>query len=287
MARIKKRGLDYFPLDTDFVNHRVVRRIMKREGDRALGILVTLYSYIYADEGYFLKLDADCLDDVTTNFYDATADDVERVVRAAVDGGLFDAGLYERMGILTSAHIQQQYVFIKKQRKDKLLRADLRLLPVDGEVQTEDEGCMPGDVSPAVSPEKGGLLPEAASQSTAQQSTANESIAYPLEVPPPHGEAQGDGPAEEEAQGAAAKGRAPRTAEDIARLVPPSDGVKRNYEGLLANLRLYGIPPDEQWAIIRRSNFGAIGHSVWRGLCTLRESGGKIKLPGRYLLSLR
>ena len=94
MARIKKRGLDYFPLDTDFMHHRVVRRIMKREGDRALGILVALFSYIYADEGYYLELDGNCLEDLAANFYDCTADDVRRVVEAAVEGGLFDDGLY-------------------------------------------------------------------------------------------------------------------------------------------------------------------------------------------------
>ena len=31
MGRIKQ-GLDYFPLNTDFMHDRVVRRVMKREG---------------------------------------------------------------------------------------------------------------------------------------------------------------------------------------------------------------------------------------------------------------
>ena len=35
MARIKKKGLDYFPLNTDFIHDRAVRRLMKREGDSA------------------------------------------------------------------------------------------------------------------------------------------------------------------------------------------------------------------------------------------------------------
>ena len=34
MGRIKQ-GLDYFPLNTDFMHDRVVRRVMKREGDSA------------------------------------------------------------------------------------------------------------------------------------------------------------------------------------------------------------------------------------------------------------
>ena len=42
----------------------------------------------------------------------------------------------------------------------------------------------------------------------------------------------------------------------------------------------------DRYAIILKSNFGAIGGAVWRGIATLRGSGGKIKLPGRYLLSV-
>ena len=47
MARIKKKGLDYFPLNTDFIHDRTVRRLMKREGDSALSILVEVLSYIF------------------------------------------------------------------------------------------------------------------------------------------------------------------------------------------------------------------------------------------------
>ena len=76
------------------------------------------------------------------------------------------------------------------------------------------------------------------------------------------------------------------TQETVDALLPPSDGTSRNYAGLLDNLRSYGIPPSEQYAIILKSNFGAIGGAIWQGIATLRGSGGKIKLPGRYLLSV-
>ena len=74
--------------------------------------------------------------------------------------------------------------------------------------------------------------------------------------------------------------------DDIRRLVPPDDGVPRNYDGLLCNLRQHRIPAQEQYAIILKSGFGVIGHPVWRGFYTLRDSRGKIRQPGRYLLSL-
>ena len=57
MSRIKKRGLDYFPLNTDFMHDRLVRRIMKREGDGSFAILLGALSCIYADEGYYVCAD--------------------------------------------------------------------------------------------------------------------------------------------------------------------------------------------------------------------------------------
>ena len=286
MARIKKKGLEYFPLDTDFMHHRVVRRIMKREGDRALAVLVTVFSYIYSDEGYFLRLDAQCLDDIAAYFYDLTAEDIERIVLAAVEGGLFDAGLYERERVLTSAHIQQQYVFIKKKSKDKILLPELCLLPEDeegkgGETDAEKEDkaekrYVKTDISPEIEPQR------KEKQSTAKESKENP----PLQSPPADGGTKGR-PDGEGDNGCAAKGRKVWTQDDIDRLKPPKDGRPRNFEGLRSNLRLFHVPPDEQYAIICRSDYGAIGHTVWRGFCTLRESGGKIKLPGRYLLSLK
>ena len=75
-------------------------------------------------------------------------------------------------------------------------------------------------------------------------------------------------------------------ASKIEALQPPPDGLKRNMDGLLFNLRQFGIPPQEQYAIVLRSNFGLIGHPMWKGFCALRESHGKIRQPGRYLLSL-
>ena len=52
MSRIKKRGLDYFPVDIGFMNDRLVRRIMKREGEGALATLMCAFSCIYGGEGY-------------------------------------------------------------------------------------------------------------------------------------------------------------------------------------------------------------------------------------------
>lgn len=287
MARIKKRGLDYFPLDTDFITHRTVRRLMKREGDGAVGILVWLFSCIYADKGYYLEVDDVLLEDIAADFYGFTDEDVRRVVEAAVDCGIFDAGLYERRHILTSAHIQQQFAFVKKKARESLIDPDLSLL-TDGGEETEapKEASVKTERMAAVSPAEGDISPATDPHSIAKQRTAEQSkenpLLFPLDGETERGQEEGPSAAP-----GRTGGRKLWTPEALERLVPPADGVKRNFRGLLENLRQFRIPPDEQYAIICRSNYGAIGHSVWRGFCVLRESGGKIRLPGRYLLSLK
>ena len=315
MARIKKKGLDYFPLNTDFIHDRAVRRLMKREGDSALGILVEILSYIYAGEGYYVRADRLFYEDLSAGLYEKSADDVERIVRLAVEYGLFDAVLFERSCILTSVEIQRQYLFSTRRRSISHLEVGYCLLADDEPADNKDDA----KGTPAVKSEKQGhgegitrgdnvtFIPEnvtSGTHSTAQYSIAQHSVAqqikeYPLLNPPLQktGEEVEVGIEQEAISSVTSCGNDPAvscgrkdrkewTRESLDRLRPPSDGTPRNYSGLLDNLRLYDIPPSEQYAIIRKSNFGAIGGTVWKGIATLRGSGGKIKLPGRYLLSV-
>ena len=117
MSRIKKRGLDYFPLDIDFLQNRLVRRIMKREGDGALATLVSAFSCIYGGEGYYVLTDAFFYEDISANLYHQTAEDVKRILTLAAEYGIFDVTLFRECGVLTSAGIQKQYLFSTKRRK--------------------------------------------------------------------------------------------------------------------------------------------------------------------------
>ena len=401
MARIKKKGLDYFPLNTDFIHDRAVRRLMKRGGDSALGILVEVLSYIYAGEGYYVRADRLFYEDLSAGLYENSADDVERIIRLAVEYGLFDAGLFERERILTSAEIQRQYLFSTRRRNVPGLEAAYSLLTVEESVENKkdtDENTLSccanqGDGEDVSAVENVTFIPEnvtSGTHSIAQHSIAQQSKKDPLlnpplrktgeegkrkrgkeevfsetscgrdaarhsvgpsagssassavnglaasssgedsvrhSVAPPVGSSASSGSAgvhglaasssarnavrhsaappaagglfanpcgggESQSPAACVKGdsgsgkRKIWTQEAIDRLLPPADGTPRNYAGLLDNLRIYGIPPAEQYAIIRKSNFGAIGGSIWKGIAALRGSGGKIKLPGRYLLSV-
>ena len=76
------------------------------------------------------------------------------------------------------------------------------------------------------------------------------------------------------------------THDAIGRLVPPPDGLPRNLDGLRLTMDQFRITPREQYAIICLSNFGLIGHPVWQGFVQLRAGRGRIREPGRFLLSL-
>lgn len=376
MSRIKKRGLDYFPLDIDFLQNRLVRRIMKREGDGALATLVSAFSCIYGGEGYYVLTDAFFYEDISASLYHQTAEDVKRILTLAAEYGIFDVTLFRECGVLTSAGIQRQYLFSTKRRKSSAIDNRFNLITDEQEdddagKQEEAAGLFPEtsgsetEVSAAL-PEVSTTLPESAmgtsqnvtlipenvasgthsiaQNSIAQQSIAQRSIEYPLLNSSPSGRtqdadresAEGDGeeenflssPATPTSLAAFATFAAPAafvvpvspvvpvssvahassavppsvppapsvaplrhprkewTDEDICRMQPPPDGVNRNLDGLLFNLRQLRISPPEQRAIILKSNFGAIGHPMWKGFSMIRESCGKIRQPGRFLLSL-
>ena len=376
MSRIKKRGLDYFPLDIDFLQNRLVRRIMKREGDGALATLVSAFSCIYGGEGYYVLTDAFFYEDISASLYHQTAEDVKRILTLAAEYGIFEVTLFRECGVLTSAGIQRQYLFSTKRRKSSAIDNRFNLITDEQEdddagKQEEAAGLFPEtsgsetEVSAAL-PEVSTTLPESAmgtsqnvtlipenvasgthsiaQNSIAQQSIAQRSIEYPLLNSSPSGRtqdadresAEGDGeeenflssPATPTSLAAFATFAAPAafvvpvspvvpvssvahassavppsvppapsvaplrhprkewTDEDICRMQPPPDGVNRNLDGLLFNLRQLRISPPEQRAIILKSNFGAIGHPMWKGFSTIRESCGKIRQPGRFLLSL-
>lgn len=70
------------------------------------------------------------------------------------------------------------------------------------------------------------------------------------------------------------------------------DGIPRNIEGLCEELKRLNISPRDQDQIIAMSNFGQIGHPVWRYVSQCIESIGKssfdkskIKIPGKYIIS--
>ena len=307
MCRIKKRGLDYFPIDIDFMQNRLVRRIMKREGEGSLATLFGALSCIYGGEGYYVRADELFYEDISTSLYNQTASDVKRILALAAEYGIFHPGLFSEFGILTSSEIQKQYLFRTKRRKSSAIEERYNLIDdapdsfTEQSTESEVENATPKGESVTIKPEN----VTSGTHSIAQNRIAQHRIEKPLLNSSPVGGTQNadEMSAEEEEEELVSSGGAPDvyiqttsgndkphrrewTDEDVARLQPPADGLDRNPDGLIFNLRQFHIPPQEQYVIVLKSNFGIIGHPVWKGFFDLRESHGKIRQPGRYLLSL-
>lgn len=285
MARIQKRGLDYFPVNSDFIHDRSVRRLMKREGDIALAVLIEAFSYLYGGEGYYVCADRLFCEDISFGLFDTDVEDVERIIRSAVECGLFDSRLFEEHGVLTSADIQRQYLLCVRKRTAVRIEPAYCLLSEDElpgrkEEKTRETG--------AETEESAALMPQ--NVTLIAQSKEKKSKEKTPSLSPPEGAKEEERDDGEEKVGKGkkpeAKGGKEWTAERVEALQPPRDGRARNLSGLLENLRAYKVPPAEQYAIVRKSDYGAIGHEVWKGIARLRSCGGKIKLPGRYLLSV-
>lgn len=296
MSRIKKRGLDYFPISTDFIHDRIVRRIMKKEGDAAVTVLVQAFCSIYSNEGYYVMAGELFYDDLADNLYQEDSDYVRRVIALAVEYGLFDSALFQECGLLTSADIQRQFLFATKRRNASLIDTRYCLLSSnelapstpDGKESSkpvlkdaEEKECSK-DENAAVIPINATFSPE----NNENMYFGTHSIAQNIEE-----EKEENFPKERMAVNdtkttKVSSKRKEWTLEEIALLQPPRDGMNRNFDGLIYNLGLYSIPPAEQYAIVCKSNFGVIGHPVWNGFYELRNCHGKIRLPGRYLLSL-
>lgn len=307
MCRIKKRGLDYFPIDIDFMQNRLVRRIMKREGEGSLATLFGALSCIYGGEGYYVRADELFYEDISTSLYNQTASDVKRILALAAEYGIFHPGLFSEFGILTSSEIQKQYLFSTKRRKSSAIEERYNLIDdapdsfTEQSTESEVENATPKGESVTIKPEN----VTSGTHSIAQNRIAQHRIEKPLLNSSPVGGTQNadEMSAEEEEEELVSSGGAPDvyiqttsgndkphrrewTDGDVARLQPPADGLDRNPDGLIFNLRQFHIPPQEQYVIVLKSNFGIIGHPVWKGFFDLRESHGKIRQPGRYLLSL-
>ena len=298
MGRIKQ-GLDYFPLSTDFMHDRIVRRVMKREGDSAFTVLIYIMSYLYSGEGYYVRADTDFCDELSDQLFSTDNDTVRRVIRLFLEYGLFDSALYERYSILTSEDVQRQYLFITKRRSRHHICPDYCLLPEGKTTDEQPDTVAATGENVAVSPNIATASRDTATKTALIKRKEKEKKENILPNPPfakggdeeegsegEEGAEETGGGMREEYDQRPARKKQSLTQEDIDRMKAPSDGCARNFSGLLENLRLFHVPPAEQYAIVRKSNYGEIGGDIWKGFSVIRGSGGKIKLPGHYLLSV-
>ena len=141
MARISKSGLDYFPLDVNFLQDRKVRRISSRHHAAGIAALTSLFCLIYKEKGFYVAWNQDTLFDISQEVC-CEEEEMQAIIDDCLSVGLFDTYIYKEYGILTSQAIQEQYhkIITDSRRKYKLPLERFWLIK-EGEDGTENNSA--------------------------------------------------------------------------------------------------------------------------------------------------
>lgn len=116
----EKTNLDWFKLDCKMDDK--VELIEAEFGLQAFAIVVRLWQKIYGGEGYY----CDWNEDVALVFAkknNVGAKVVSEIVLASIKRGIFDKGMYDKYGILTSHGIQSRYFEAAGRRKCEKIKS--------------------------------------------------------------------------------------------------------------------------------------------------------------------
>ena len=140
MARISKPGLDYFPLDVNFLQDRKVRRISCRHHAAGIAALTSLLCLIYKEKGYYVLWNKDTLFDIAQEAC-CEEEEMQAIIDDCLSVGLFDTYIYKEYGVLTSQAIQEQYhkIIIDSRRKYKLPLENFWMIKEEKEANDNEE----------------------------------------------------------------------------------------------------------------------------------------------------
>ena len=129
MARPTAKGVEYFPLNVNFINDLKVRKLLLSCGAEAIAVLIYLLSTIYKDEGYYVEIHEDEIDLIALDV-NVTPEFVLEVINKACEVRFFDVNLYNNFNILTSKGIQERYLKITERRKNSVVITQFNLINV-------------------------------------------------------------------------------------------------------------------------------------------------------------
>lgn len=129
MARPTAKGVEYFPLNVNFISDLKVRKLLLSCGAQSIAVLIYLLSTIYKDQGYFVEIHEDEIDLIALDV-NVTPEFVLEVINKACEVRLFDVNLYNNFNILTSKGIQERYLKITERRKNSVVITQFNLINV-------------------------------------------------------------------------------------------------------------------------------------------------------------
>lgn len=119
MARPIKKGLDYFPVDTDIFENIQIRKLKNQYKSFGFLVYFAILCDIYKKEGYFLRISEDYLYDLSDRMGE-TEEEVQKIIDYCLQINLFDRQKYDIFHILTSKSIQERYILVVKRCKNPI-----------------------------------------------------------------------------------------------------------------------------------------------------------------------
>lgn len=294
---LQTTGLEFFYLSVDFFDNDKVLLVEQEYGSRATLLAIKLLSKIY-HEGYYYKWGKDeCLLFTRRLPSDYTAEYVQQVIDELLVRGFFHKECYDQYGILTSGSIQLHYFEAVQRRKlveverDYLLvdTAKYKNIHIAGEEDIPAAGDPLNGVQPVLG--EGESYPEPEKEKGTNGAGA-DIFSCDVDRTSPHAYISEQNK-EKESKLKVEESKYPpsdppggkvRTMEEVLSFIP-QDGVKRNCRGLIENLQLFGVKQDEIVRLVSYCNYGVIGHPIWQAIADIRNAGGKIQQPVRFIWS--
>lgn len=127
MARPRKDGLDYFPLDVNFLSDLKIKKIIRAYGAQAVAVVMSVLTTIYRDNGYFANYDEDLIFIIADEL---KLEDgyVKDVIEKLIEVDFLSKEQKEKNNILTSIGIQERYLKACERRVKTTLNATYALI---------------------------------------------------------------------------------------------------------------------------------------------------------------
>lgn len=124
-----KDGLEYFSLDTDFLNDKKIRYLRGGYGVKGVYIFMYLLCCIYRDKGYYISVEPDDFVLMQQDIGEGVSSGlIQEVVMECLKRGLFNKSVFERFHILTSEGIQKRYIRGKAKNENIFIYKEYWLL---------------------------------------------------------------------------------------------------------------------------------------------------------------
>ena len=127
MARPRKDGLDYFPLDVNFLSDLKIKKIIRAYGAQAVAVVMSVLTTIYRDNGYFATYDDDLIF-IIADELKLEDSYVKNVIEKLIEVDFLNKEQKEKNNILTSIGIQERYLKVCERRVKKKLNATYNLI---------------------------------------------------------------------------------------------------------------------------------------------------------------